>query len=114
MSKNLTNTTMTTSEQIRPYGASTKRMTTWRGMQVGWNKTRSVYVEYTEMMTNSVSQLDASGGRVLMGRELQLTEIEQADLHATWLAGKKAWYEKTIIPLRANAERARQHLTSQQ
>jgi hypothetical protein len=103
---------MTTNQEIKPYGASTKRMTTWNGMQVGFNKARTIFIEYTEVMTNSFHQMDSNGGRVLMGRELTLTDAEREDLLATWRAGKAAWYQETTIPLRSNAAKARQHFTA--
>ena len=71
---------MNISNQTEKFGASTKRITTWRGMQVGFNKSKTKFFVIDELLTKDAAQYDSNGGRILTGRALELDEYEVGSL----------------------------------
>jgi len=95
---------MKIANEITKAGASTKRMTQWKGMTVGFNKAKTDFFQIENLGGH-----DANGGHVADVRMIELSQIECEELLATWRAGKTAWYQKMAgLPLRRNAERASQ------
>lgn len=82
---------MTIADTIETFGASTKRMTKWQGMEVCFNKTKTQFFVVDEMLTKDVAQYDANGGRRLKGRKLTLTDAEREGLLDAWRRGKYEW-----------------------
>jgi len=90
---------MTISDQIQSTGTSTQRMTTWRGMDVFFNKKKTKFYTLAEMLTKDVSQYDSNGGRIVKARELTLDEHEIASLLNCWRAGKAQWCLERDLPV---------------
>lgn len=94
---------MSIADTAEIFGASTKRMTTWQGMEVGFNKSKSLFYVVDEALTKDIAQYDSNGGRRLKGRKLTLTDEERESLLNTWRLGKHQWAAdngmKTSFPL---------------
>ena len=94
---------MKIAKEITKRGTSTKRLTQWRGMQVGFNKDRTTFFQVIDLGPH-----DSNGGHTADTHTLTLSAFERAELLDAWREGKAKWYrENAGLPLRSNAERAK-------
>ena len=94
---------MKTSKEITKRGASTKRLTRWNGMQVGFSKERTTFFQVINLGPH-----DSNGGHTADTHTLTLSAFERAELLDAWREGKAKWYRENVnVPLRPNAERAK-------
>ena len=100
---------MNVSTTARSFVYSSKRHTTWSGMQVGFNKAKTVFFKLPAViLEGDTAHRDSNGGWTVQGWALELSEIEAAELLNTWRHGKQEWYrENAALPLRPKAEHAK-------
>jgi hypothetical protein len=94
---------MKIANEITRQGTSSKRLTQWNGMCVGFNKARTTFFKIEDFGPH-----DGNGGHIGFVRILELDSMERVSLLATWRVGKAAWYVNHAgLPLRRAASRAR-------
>jgi len=104
---------MNKSANTQTFGYSSKRHTTWKGMQVAFNKAHTIFFEIAEEINNWSTKRDSNGGWVLKGHLLELSEEERNELLNVWREGKGNWYRQhAALPLRGAAEKAKEHFIS--